>query len=116
MSLCHTVMADVKLNNQIIYTASSPDEQCLVNAAKYFGVTFAAHTDDDKLIVEKNNELHSVSLKYIFPFDSNRRRMSIVYEDAEKNLVMITKGSDDVIMERLSEEDNTEFYIKKRRN
>ena len=39
LSLCHTVMSEVK-NGKIIYQAQSPDDNALVSASRIFGFTF----------------------------------------------------------------------------
>ena len=36
LALCHTIIIE-KVNNQIVYNASSPDELALLNFAKYCG-------------------------------------------------------------------------------
>jgi len=44
-------------------------------------------------------------LLYIFKFDSNRKRMSVVVEEIDtKKVLLLCKGADDVIFERSTKE------------
>lgn len=49
MSLCHSVIMDAKKNE---YTAASPDELALVNAAKQFGYEFLGLDSSDKVTLD----------------------------------------------------------------
>lgn len=53
LSLCHTVVNEVK-DNKSFYNASSPDELALVNAAKYFNFTFIGRDDDNNIEISIN--------------------------------------------------------------
>lgn len=48
MSLCHSVIMDAKKGQ---YTAASPDELALVNAAKQFGYEFLGLDSSDKATI-----------------------------------------------------------------
>lgn len=45
LSICHTVIADIK-DNKLIYNATSPDELALLNFAKFIGFEFIG-TDEN---------------------------------------------------------------------
>lgn len=49
LSLCHTVIPEVE-DGQVVYHASSPDEEALVKAVKELGVVFKARTPDGVVI------------------------------------------------------------------
>ena len=49
LALCHSVIPE-KENGAVVYRASSPDEEALVNAAKELGVVFKARTPDYVII------------------------------------------------------------------
>ena len=57
LALCHTVIPEVD-NNEIVYRASSPDEEALVKAAKEVGVVFKARSRSH-IVIEV------VSFKYV---------------------------------------------------
>lgn len=54
LSLCHTVIYEVK-NEKQIYNASSPDELSLVQGAKFFGYAFAGRDEDSNMIIRLPN-------------------------------------------------------------
>lgn len=90
-----------KKDDQIIYNASSPDELALVNAAKFFGVEFIERTDDNYIIISHDEVIYQFELLHIFEFNSDRKRMSVVIRDANRNIKLICKGADNIISERL---------------
>ena len=59
LSLCHTIVIDARKNS---YSASSPDELALVNAAKEFGVEFKNIDSDDNYIIEVDGKLMKYKL------------------------------------------------------
>ncbi|MBB6452981.1 Ca2+-transporting ATPase [Salirhabdus euzebyi] len=61
-----------------------PTEGALVVAAQKAGIT--------------RKQLQSFQIIYEIPFDSTRKRMSVVVEDSEKNRYVITKGAPDVLL------------------
>jgi len=54
LALCHTVIIENK-DGKVFYNASSPDELALVNAAKFFGVSFAGRDDDNNMIIKRKD-------------------------------------------------------------
>lgn len=49
LALCHTVIPEVQ-EEDVVYHASSPDEEALVKAAKELGVVFKARTPEAVII------------------------------------------------------------------
>ena len=49
LALCHTVIPETE-GDQVIYRASSPDEEALVKAARDVGIVFKARTPDCVII------------------------------------------------------------------
>lgn len=81
LALCHTVIIEEK-NGKIFYNASSPDELALVNAAKFFGASFAGRDDDSNMIVEwKNGSKEVFELLNVLEFNSTRKRMSVIVKN-----------------------------------
>jgi len=83
--------------------AASPDELALVQASADVGFRF----------IEKTTEYHKISIDYLgkrqekylvlaeFPFDSTRKRMSlIVKEELSGKLFLMTKGADSIMLPR----------------
>ena len=98
MALCHTIVIDTRKN---AYSASSPDELALVNAAKEFGVVFKEIDADNNYILEIDGESKKYKLLDICEFNSTRKRMSAIYRTPNKEIVLMCKGADSIIAERL---------------
>ena len=102
LSTCHTIIIDQKKGK---YNSSSPDELALVNAAKQFGFKFAERDSDDNIVIEKKD---GSTLKYkllsVCEFTSTRKRMSCIFREPSGKIVLMCKGADAVIEERLTEE------------
>lgn len=101
LACCHTIIIDEKKGT---YNSSSPDELALVNAAKQFGYEFAKRDGENKItILNKNNNTVMVyELLSVQEFTSTRKRMSCIFRDPNNNLVLMCKGADSVIEERLT--------------
>jgi len=108
LALCHTIIVDEKKKT---YNAASPDELALVNAAKQFGWEFKGIDKDDNMIVDvkmKNGDLKytkKYKLLNTLEFNSDRKRMSVIVEDTDRNaIVLLCKGADSIIYDRLTEQ------------
>ncbi len=82
-----------------------PTEGALVVAAAKAGIT--------------REKLQSFKIIHEVPFDSNRKRMSVVVEDGEHNRFVITKGAPDVLLNAtswiLEGKKKSPFYDKKQK-
>ncbi|XP_077244046.1 putative phospholipid-transporting ATPase 9 [Tasmannia lanceolata] len=109
MAICHTAIPEVdgKTGN-ISYEAESPDEASFVVAAREIGFEFyqrtqtsiSLHELDPKsgMIVERSYQLLN-----ILEFNSTRKRMSVIVRNQEGQLLLLSKGADSVMFERLAE-------------
>jgi phospholipid-transporting ATPase len=102
LACCHTIVIDERKGT---YNAASPDELALVNAAKQFGYEFKGVDDAGNLLIY--DMIEDKTLKYrlmnICEFDSTRKRMSVIVKDPQGRLILMCKGADSVILERLSQ-------------
>ncbi|KAJ3105718.1 hypothetical protein HDU97_007695 [Phlyctochytrium planicorne] len=118
LSVCHTVLVerpkkeeqeknsdgevqkDAPNHEVIEYKAQSPDEAALVAAARDVGFTFLKRRDN---VVDVNliGENRSYTILNVLEFNSDRKRMSVVVRRPEGQLVLLVKGADSVIFERL---------------
>ena len=104
MAVCHTVVIDHdKKTGKDILQASSPDELALVDGSKEVGFHFVEKTSQYLRI--EIDYLRKKSEKYIilaeFPFDSTRKRMSlIVKEEKSGKILLMTKGADSIVLPR----------------
>ncbi|KAI0086431.1 phospholipid-translocating ATPase [Irpex rosettiformis] len=108
VALCHTVLASVDPETGALeYKAQSPDESALVQAAADVGFTFRGR-DKEVMYVSTpfSDGLDRYELLNVLDFTSARKRMSVVVrklDDDEGRLLLLTKGADNVIFERLRE-------------
>ncbi|GFQ01736.1 putative phospholipid-transporting ATPase 9 [Phtheirospermum japonicum] len=108
LAICHTVIPDVDENTgKVSYEAESPDEAAFVIAARELGFEFFKRTQTSVSM----NELDPVSgkrversykLLNVLEFNSTRKRMSVIVRDEEGKLLLLCKGADSVMFERLA--------------
>lgn len=83
-----------------LYEAESPDEAALVYAARAYSVTLRARSADSLLVQLPTLGTVQVPLLHVLPFDSNRKRMSVVVRHPLTGQVVVyTKGADSVLMD-----------------
>ena len=73
------VVEQGKPGTPLQYQASSPDEEALVKAAADIGIVLTAQTAHTKTI-DVCGELQEITVHAEFPFDSTRKRMSLIIE------------------------------------
>ncbi|KAM8876953.1 phospholipid-transporting ATPase VD isoform 1-T1 [Synchiropus picturatus] len=85
---------------ELLYEAESPDEAALVHAARAYQCTLRARSVEHLLVDLPGFGPVVVPLLHIIPFDSNRKRMSVVVRHPlTGEVVVYTKGADSVIMD-----------------
>lgn len=101
--MCHTVVVDKDpKTGEIQYQASSPDELALIMGAKQMGLTLKDKTQKSMLIAnELTGEQEEYEILREFPFDSTRKRMTLIVRHRGRILLM-TKGADSIILPRVS--------------
>uniref|UniRef100_A0AAQ6AFB0 Phospholipid-transporting ATPase n=2 Tax=Amphiprion ocellaris TaxID=80972 RepID=A0AAQ6AFB0_AMPOC len=88
------------LNREMDSDAESPDEAALVHAAQAYCCTLRCRTAESLLVDLPGLGSLAVPLLHILPFDSNRKRMSVVVRHPLTGQVVVyTKGADSVIMD-----------------
>uniref|UniRef100_A0A9J7Z3E3 Phospholipid-transporting ATPase n=1 Tax=Cyprinus carpio carpio TaxID=630221 RepID=A0A9J7Z3E3_CYPCA len=86
--------------SKLLYEAESPDEAALVQAAKAYGCTLLGRSPEQVLVVVPGTGPLSIPLLHVLPFHSARKRMSVVVRHPlTGEVVVYTKGADNVIME-----------------
>ncbi|KAI9300300.1 hypothetical protein BJ944DRAFT_253209 [Cunninghamella echinulata] len=108
LAFCHTVIPEVPNPDEpekIVYKAQSPDEAALVATARDVGFTFVAR-EQDKVIMDAMGERREMTLLHVLEFNSTRKRMSVIMRDDNGRIVLLCKGADSVIYERLDNTDN----------
>ncbi|XP_029350384.1 phospholipid-transporting ATPase VD isoform X2 [Echeneis naucrates] len=86
-------------DDDLLYEAESPDEAALVHAARAYRCILRGRSGDSLLVDLPGMGSLAVQLLHILPFDSNRKRMSVVIRHPlTGHVVVYTKGADSVIM------------------
>eukprot|EP00249_Psilotum_nudum_P013543 c24389_g1_i3 orf=295-4026(-) len=109
LALCHTVVTEGEPNPDTIkYLAESPDEAALVAAAKRLGFFMYKRSETSIHVKLYGKDGDATELKYellnTLEFNSVRKRMSVIVRDPDGCLLLLCKGADNVIFERLSPE------------
>ncbi|XP_060103342.1 phospholipid-transporting ATPase VD-like [Heteronotia binoei] len=91
--------------SQLCYEAESPDEAALVHAARAYSCTLTSRSPDQVTVDFAPLGTLTFQLLHILPFDSLRKRMSVVVRHPIlKQVVVYTKGADSAIMDLLEPE------------
>ncbi|CAI5932546.1 unnamed protein product [Closterium sp. NIES-64] len=108
LAVCHTVIPEVdEASGQVEYEAESPDEAAFVEAARQMGVAFFKRTQTTVWVREpdetgQNTVDREYTILALIEFNSTRKRMSVVVRDPSNRILLMTKGADSVIYERLA--------------
>eukprot|EP00850_Spirogloea_muscicola_P019915 SM000202S05886 [mRNA] locus=s202:217043:222945:+ [translate_table: standard] len=106
LAVCHTAIPEEE-DGQIKYEAESPDEAAFVIAAREVGFEFIRRTQSSVVVREPSQDGRAtIEREYQFlnllEFNSTRKRMSVVVRDPDGHLMIMCKGADSVIFERLA--------------
>ncbi|KFP27973.1 putative phospholipid-transporting ATPase VD, partial [Colius striatus] len=87
---------------KLCYEAESPDEAALVHAARAYKCVLQSRTPDHVTVDFAGLGSLTFQLLHTLPFDSVRKRMSVVVRHPVSNKVVVyTKGADSVMMDLL---------------
>ncbi|KAJ8564714.1 hypothetical protein K7X08_001174 [Anisodus acutangulus] len=108
LAVCHTVIPEVdERTGKISYEAESPDEAAFVVAAKEIGFELFRRTQTSVSVHEldlvsgkKVERLYSIL--NVLEFNSARKRMSVIVKDDEGKILLLCKGADSIMFERLA--------------
>ncbi len=118
LSTCHSVLIDDnKFENEkkIVYQGSSPDEVAFVNCARYYKYIFSGRDIDNNIfILDQNNNKKAYKQLIQFEYSSERKRMSVILKCPDNKIRLFIKGADNVISERLNNEDRNISFINKK--
>ncbi|XP_070834962.1 phospholipid-transporting ATPase VD [Chaetodon trifascialis] len=91
---------EVDSDEELLYEAESPDEAALVHAAQAYSCTLRRRSAESLLVDLPGIGSLAVQLLHILPFDSDRKRMSVVVRHPLSGQVVVyTKGADSVMMD-----------------
>lgn len=114
LSVCHTVVVDVDpMTNETTYQASSPDELALIQGAKQCGMVLCERSQNFiKVFNEITGEEEVYEILREFPFDSDRKRMTLIvrYQGA---YLLLCKGADSIMLPRISQDGENQWAFPK---
>ena len=115
LAVCHTVVVEKDVLNMkktkeefgnLKYSASSPDELALVQGAKEVGIIY--HKRVGNIIsIGIGNGINPSTIEEFetiveFPFDSTRKRMSLIVKQlGSGKYFLMTKGADSIMLPRI---------------
>lgn len=94
----------------LVYSAASPDEEALVNAAAHYGIKFMDRTQK-QIFLTVNGKDVTYDILHTLEFNSDRKRSSVLLrrvgaDASTEEVLMFTKGADNIIKQRLSTSSN----------
>lgn len=108
LALCHTAIPEgtPEEPSQMRYRAESPDEAALVVAAKQFGFYFYKRTPTNLYVRVSSRagdppQDQVYQLLDVLEFSSLRKRMSVIVRFPDGRLLLLSKGADSVILQRV---------------
>lgn len=105
LSVCHTVLISEDATGKTLYKSQSPDEGALVQAAADMGFVFKGRELNSVRISTPLSDVETTfELLNVLEFTSARKRMSVIVRNAEDGrIILLTKGADNVILDRVGE-------------
>ena len=98
LSVCHSVFPVRMEDGTLLYQASSPDELALVEAAKALGYELKERSEG-KVRVEVHGKEQIWEILVEIPFNSDRKRMSVICRNPRNGrILLLTKGADTMMM------------------
>lgn len=116
LSVCHSVFPDKDNENEsIVYQGASPDDIALVKGSQQVGFEFVKKDFQDLYVYNHILNIESVfEILVEIPFDSDRKRMSVLVKDkTRKKYIVYTKGADTVMLPLLKTEEVSIVEIEK---
>lgn len=119
MALCHTAIpekVETRGSEKIVYQASSPDEQSLVQAASELGYAMIQNVLGEVSLEiqapfslapdggsQQRSPIRKCKLLEVIEFTSSRKRMTTIYRFPDNRIVLFCKGADSIILPRLKQ-------------
>ncbi|CAK9435324.1 uncharacterized protein LODBEIA_P57110 [Lodderomyces beijingensis] len=109
LALCHSVLAEQSEKNphKLVLKAQSPDEAALVGTARSLGFNFKGTTKKG-FLVDEFGTCKEYQVLNTLEFNSTRKRMSTIIKipSDPPRALLLCKGADSIIYERLSKTEN----------
>ncbi|CAI0419572.1 unnamed protein product [Linum tenue] len=112
LAICHTAVPELnEETGTYTYEAESPDEGAFLVAAREFGFEFFKRTQSSVFVSERMRPGQVVEREYkllnLLEFTSKRKRMSVIVQDEDGQILVLCKGADSIVFDRLSKNGRT---------
>ncbi|XP_039070787.1 probable phospholipid-transporting ATPase 4 [Hibiscus syriacus] len=110
LAVCHTAIPELnEETGSYTYEAESPDEGAFLVAAREFGFEFFQRTQSSVTVREKytasgNPIDREYKILNVLEFTSKRKRMTVIVRDEDGQILLMCKGADSIIFDRLSKD------------
>ena len=100
LALCHTAIPEYnEETDSFSYEAESPDEGAFLVAAREFGFEFCKRTQSSIFVRERHPSSQEFvekefKLLNLLDFTSKRKRMSVIVQDENGQILLLCKGAD----------------------
>jgi phospholipid-translocating ATPase len=103
LALCHNlgIEASADADASIEYRAESPDEAALAAGAAQLGVVFLGRKQNRVMLREFGSE-RVYTLELTVPFDSDRKRMTVLVRADDGSYIVFAKGADTIVFPLLA--------------
>ncbi|KAJ7963207.1 Phospholipid-transporting ATPase [Quillaja saponaria] len=108
LAICHTAIPERnEETGNFTYEAESPDEGAFLVAAREFGFEFCKRTQSSVFICERCSPSgqpleREYKILNLLDFTSKRKRMSVIVRDEDGQILLLCKGADSIVFDRLS--------------
>ncbi|XVF86833.1 hypothetical protein PTKIN_Ptkin18bG0074200 [Pterospermum kingtungense] len=115
LAVCHTAIPELnEETGSYTYEAESPDEGAFLVAAREFGFEFFKRTQSSVFIRERDSASgqpieREFKILNMLEFTSKRKRMTVIVRNEEGQILLLCKGADSIIFDRLSK--NGRLYL-----
>ncbi|KAK9025171.1 hypothetical protein V6N11_065067 [Hibiscus sabdariffa] len=110
LAVCHTAIPELNEDTgSYTYEAESPDEGAFLVAAREFGFEFFQRTQSSVFVREKYTASgkpidREYKILNVLEFTSKRKRMTVIIKDEDGQILLMCKGADSIIFDRLSKD------------
>jgi phospholipid-translocating ATPase len=103
LALCHNLGIETSssADASIEYRAESPDEAALAAGAAQLDVVFLGRKQN-RVILREFGVNRTYTLEVTVPFDSDRKRMTVVVRADDGSYIVFTKGADTIMFPLMS--------------
>ncbi|GMJ08440.1 Aminophospholipid ATPase 4 [Hibiscus trionum] len=107
LAVCHTAIPELnEETGTYTYEAESPDEGAFLVAAREFGFEFYKRTQSSVFVRERYLASGPTEREYkilnLLEFTSKRKRMTVIVRDEDGQIILMCKGADSIIFDRLA--------------